>query len=263
MYGLICYFLINEVINPLDQFEIINIIALYAAIFNYTYISITNIILYLTVATLIIMALKLVSIKNSKIYAGNWSLCQESIYGTVQTIIVNQINVNKGQIYLPFIYALFIFILVNNLIGMIPYGFASTAHFVLTFSISFTVVLGATLLGFKNHGFKFFSLFVPAGCPIFLLPLLVLIEFISYLARNISLGLRLAANILSGHMLFNILSGFAYNIMTSGFLFLFIGLIPLAFIIAFSGLELGISFIQAQVFVVLSSSYIKDGLDLH
>jgi F-type H+-transporting ATPase subunit a len=146
---------------------------------------------------------------------------------------------------------------------MIPYSFASTSHFIITFSISFTVVLGATLLGFQKHGLKFFSLFVPSGCPLGLLPLLVLIEFISYLARNISLGLRLAANILSGHMLLNILAGFTYNIMTSGFIYLFVGLIPLAFIIAFSGLELGIAFIQAQVFVVLTASYIKDSLDLH
>ena len=146
---------------------------------------------------------------------------------------------------------------------MIPYSFASTSHFILTFSISFTVVLGATLLGFQQHGLTFFSLFVPAGCPLSLLPLLVLIEFISYLARNVSLGLRLAANILSGHMLLNILSGFTYNIMTSGLIFLLLSIIPLGFIIAFSGLELGIAFIQAQVFVVLSSSYIKDALDLH
>src|SRR5258707_498216 len=125
-------------------------------------------------------------------------------------------------------------------------------------SISFTVVLGATILGFQTHGLKFFSLFVPSGCPLGLLPLLVLIEFISYLARNVSLVLRLAANILSGHMLLNILAGFTYNIMNSGIVFFFLGLIPLSFIIAFSGLELGIAFIQAQVFVVLSAGYIKD-----
>ena len=146
---------------------------------------------------------------------------------------------------------------------MVPYSFASTSHFIFTFSLSFSVVLGATIVGFKKHGLEFFSLLVPAGCPLALLPLLVLIEFISYLARNISLGLRLAANILSGHMLLNILAGFTYNIMTSGFIYFFLGLVPLCFIIAFSGLELGIAFIQAQVFVVLTSSYIKDALDLH
>merc|ERR1739841_480572 len=144
----------------------------------------------------------------------------------------------------------------------VPYSFAPTSHFILTFSLSFTVVLGATILGLSRHGLKFFSLFVPSGCPLALVPLLVLIEFISYLARNVSLGLRLAANILSGHMLLNILSGFTYNIMNSGIVF-FLGLFPLAFIIAFSGLELGIAFIQAQVFVVLSCSYIKDTLELH
>jgi F-type H+-transporting ATPase subunit a len=181
----------------------------------------------------------------------------------VHSIVVGQINNKKGQIYFPFIYVLFVFILVNNLIGMVPYSFASTSHFVLTFSLSFTVVLGATILGFSLHGLKFFSLFVPSGCPLALLPLLVLIEFISYLARNISLGLRLAANVLSGHMLLNILSGFTYNIMSSGVLFLVLGALPLLFIIAFSGLELAIALIQAQVFVVLSCSYIKDGLDLH
>src|SRR5204863_477531 len=106
-----------------------------------------------------------------------------------------------------------------------------------------------------QHGLAFFSLFVPGGCPLSLLPLLVLIEFISYLSRNVSLGLRLAANIMSGHMLLNILSGFTYNIMISGILYFFLGLLPLTFIIVFSGLELGIAFIQSQVFVVLTSNY--------
>lgn len=207
--------------------------------------------------------MSLLAINYNKVISNEWSVSQESIYFTIHSIVTSQINSNRGQIYFPFIYSLFIFILINNIIGMIPYSFSSTSHFILTFSISFTVVLGATILGFQRHGLEFFSLFVPSGCPLFLLPLLVFIEFISYLSRNVSLGLRLSANILSGHMLLNILSGFCYNIITSGFLFLFLGLIPLAFIIAFSGLELGIAFIQSQVFVVLSSSYIKDGLDLH
>lgn len=249
--------------SPLDQFEIRNFLSLDAPILADLHLSLTNIGLYLTIAALTILAVSVLATNYNKVIADSWSVSQESIYATVHSIVINQINSKRGQVYFPFIFALFIFILVNNLIGMVPYSFASTSHFILTFSISFTVVLGATLLGFIKHGLKFFSLFVPAGCPLGLLPLLVLIEFISYLARNISLGLRLAANILSGHMLLNILSGFAYNIMTSSFIFLFVGLIPLAFIIAFSGLELGIAFIQAQVFVVLTCSYIKDGLDLH
>ncbi|KAF7848118.1 hypothetical protein BT93_L2278 [Corymbia citriodora subsp. variegata] len=213
-----------NITSPLDQFEIRNLLSLDAPIL------------------------------------GNLSL---SLSNLVHSIVVNQINSKNGQVYFPLMYTLFVFILMNNLIGMVPYSFASTSHFALTFSLSFTLVLGATILGLNKHGLEFFSLFVPAGCPLGLLPLLVIIEFISYLARNVSLGLRLGANILSGHMLLNILSGFAYNIMTSGILFFFLGLFPLAFIIAFSGLELAIAFIQAQVFVVLSCSYVKDALELH
>jgi len=250
-------------ISPLDQFEIRDLITLDAPLFLNLHLSLTNITLYLLTAGFLVLILNLLTNNNNKLVSNNWSLSIETIYATIHSIVVNQINTKKGQIYFPFIYSLFLFILINNLIGMIPYSFAATSHFILTFSLSFTIVLGATILGFQIHGLQFFSLFVPAGCPLALLPLLVLIEFISYLARNVSLGLRLAANILSGHMLLNILSGFTYNIMTSGILFFFVGLLPLAFIIAFSGLELAIAFIQAQVFVVLSCSYIKDALDLH
>ena len=252
-----------EIPSPLVQFEISEFLGIYAPILGNINLSITNIGFYLTIGGFIILALSLISTNMNKIIINKWTLSSESIYKTIYSIVINQINTKKGQSYFPFIYTLFIFILVNNLIGMIPYSFSSTSHFILTFTISFTIVLGSTILGFVKHGLVFMSLLVPSGCPLALLPLLVIIEFISYIARNISLGLRLAANILSGHMLLNILAGFTYNIITSGIIFFFLGLIPLAFIMAFSGLEIGISLIQAQVFIVLSSSYIKDGLDLH
>lgn len=253
----------NLIATPLDQFEIRDLLSINAPMFADIHISLTNISFYLIVCLYILLNFNLLSNNLNKLIPNSWSISQECIYATIHSIVINQINEKKGQVYFPFIYGLFMFILINNLIGMVPYSFASTSHIVLTFALSFTIVLGATILGFKEHGLKFFSLFVPAGCPLGLLPLLVIIEFISYLARNISLGLRLAANILSGHMLLNILSGFTYNIMNSGFLYFFLSLLPLAFIIAFSGLELAIAFIQSQVFVVLSCSYIKDALDLH
>jgi F-type H+-transporting ATPase subunit a len=249
--------------SPLDQFEIRDLISINAPIlFNISF-SFTNILIYLAIAYYIsIINLSLLT-NTSKIVYNSWTLVKETLYDTIFSIVQGQIDAKKGQIFFPFMYTLFTFILINNLIGLIPYSFAATSHFALTFFLSFTVVLGATILGFQLHGLKFFSLFVPAGCPLILVPLLVLIEFISYLARNVSLGLRLGANILAGHMLLNILSGFTYKIMTSNLLFFIIGLLPVIFIIAFSGLELAIAFIQAQVFVVLSCSYIKDGLSLH
>jgi F-type H+-transporting ATPase subunit a len=185
------------------------------------------------------------------------------LYATITNIVTSQISMTRGQTFIPFIYILFMFILINNFVGLIPYSFATTGHLILTFSMSFTIVLGATILGFKEHGLKFFSLFVPAGTPIGLVPLLVLIEFISYISRNVSLGLRLGANIAAGHMLLIILSGFTYTIMSSGIIFFFIGLLPLGFIVVFSGLEFGIAVIQSQVFIVLTCSYIKDVIYLH
>ena len=187
--------LYREILSPLDQFEIRDLLSLDAPIFGNLHISITNIGFYLTIGGLFILTMAILSTNYNKLVSNNWSISHESLYATIHSIVTNQINGKSGQIYFPFIYTLFIVILMNNLIGMVPYSFASTSHFVLTFSLSFTIVLGATILGFQKHGLEFFSLLVPAGCPLPLLPLLVLIEFISYLARNISLGLRLAANI--------------------------------------------------------------------
>jgi len=249
--------------SPLDQFIIRNLFSIKADLLGNIQLSLTNIGLYLMITTVIIFMLYILATNYNIVIPNNWSLSVESIYATVFSIVVNQINAKKGQMFFPLISGLFIYILINNLVGMVPYSFAPTSHFIITFSMSFTIVLGATILGFQVHSLKFFSLLVPSGCPLALLPLLVLIEFISYLSRPVSLGLRLGANILSGHMLLNILAGFTYNIMTKGILYFFLGLVPLLFILAFSGLEIGIAFIQAQVFVVLSASYIKDSLDLH
>lgn len=187
-------YVINYIHNsPLDQFEIRDIFLI--KLLNNFQLSFTNIGFYLIISSLIIIIVSYMATNNDKLIGNKWSTGLESLYATIQNIVVNQINSKQGQMYFPFIYTLFIFILVNNLVGMVPYSFAPTSHFILTFFLSFTIVLGTTILGFQKHKLKYFSLLVPAGCPLALLPLLVLIEFISYLARNISLGLRLAANI--------------------------------------------------------------------
>jgi len=181
-----------SVLNPLDQFEIRNLVEI--NILNLS-IKLTNFMLYVIMSYIIPVFLIEKSLHLLKILSTKWSIVQESIYTTIHSMVINQINNHKGQIYFPFIYALFIFILVNNLIGLVPYSFASTSHFILAFWLSFSIVLGATILGFQIHGSEFFSLFVPSGTPLGLVPVLVLIEFVSYCSRLISLGLRLAANI--------------------------------------------------------------------
>ena len=160
---------LNYVLSPLDQFEVRDLLSINANLLGNVNLSLTNIGLYLTISIVIILTYSLLASNNNKIIPNNWSISQESIYATVHGIVVSQINPTKGQIYFPFIYTLFVFILVNNLVGLVPYSFATTSHFILTFSISFTVVLGATFLGFQRHGLKFFSLFVPSGCPLALL----------------------------------------------------------------------------------------------
>ena len=132
----------------------------------------------MTIGGIFLTIISLLGTNYNKLVSNNWSISLESLYATIHGIVINQINPKAGQIYFPFIYTLFVFILINNLIGMVPYSFASTSHFVLTFSLSFTIVLGATILGFQKHGLVFFSLLVPAGTPLALLPLLVIIELI-------------------------------------------------------------------------------------
>jgi F-type H+-transporting ATPase subunit a len=252
----------TEINTPLDQFEIRDYITIDAPILGNAHISLTNIALYITISFFLLVILLGITNKLPKFIYSSWVLFKETIYDTICNVVVNQISKYNGQLYLPFIFSLFIFILINNLIGLIPYSFSTTSHFILAFSWSFTIVLGTVVLGTNIHKLKFLGLFVPQGCPLPLLPLLVIIETISFIARNVSLGLRLAANVLAGHMLLVILSGFTFKIFKSGLIGI-TGFLPLLFIIAFSFLEFGIAFIQAQVFIVLSSGYIKDAIYLH
>jgi len=248
--------------TPLDQFEIRDYIMIDAPILGNAHLSLTNLGLYLGTAFIIIVILFASTNKLPKFIYRSWVLTKEVLYDTIFSVVTSQINKYKGQIYFPFIFTLFLFILINNLIGLVPYSFSATSHFLLAFSWSFTIVMGTVVLGVTIHNVKFLGLFVPQGSPLALVPMLVIIETLSFIARNISLGLRLAANMLAGHMLLAILSGFTFQIFKAGLLGI-IGFLPLLFIIAFSFLEFAIAFIQAQVFVVLSSGYIKDGLDLH
>ncbi len=253
----------REIRSPLDQFLIRDFLIMIIPVIANLDFSITSIALYLTISTSIVIIIHILPILLKNLEINSWYTIIESLYESVYNLVKSQINILKGVNFLPFFLCLFTFILSNNLIGMIPYTLAPTSHFILAFFLSFSIVLGCTILGFIIHNLRFFSLLVPNGCPLGLLPLLVLIETVSYIARNVSLGLRLAANILSGHMLLNILSEFTYKIMDSGTIYFFLGVIPILFISGFSGLELGIAFIQSQVFVVLSSSYTNDSLVLH
>ena len=204
------------------------------------------------------------SFKDS-IKINGWSFSTEAIYYTIYNMVLGQIGSLVGLYFFVFIFVLFVYILFSNLMGLIPYNFATTAHLISTLSMSSSIWFGVTILGLVLHALKFFSLFLPEGTPLVLVPLLALIELISYIAKGLSLGIRLGANLISGHLLLLILAGFgflalsAYNFFTV----LLGGLTALLLISAISGLELAIAGIQSYVYSILTSSYIKDSVSLH
>lgn len=247
--------------SPLEQFEVTSWAALDASLFG-LHFSLTNLGFYTLVVLFLSIGVHVVASNDRKLVPSRWSIGLESSYASLHGMVKEQIG-SANEIYLPFIYALFFFIILANLSGNVPYSFTLTTSAVVSIGLSFTIFFGVTILGLYRHGIHFFSYFVPAGTPIGMLPLLVLIELISYLARAFSLGVRLFANMVAGHTLLKILSGMLWPILTSSIIMFVVALIPMAIFLALVGLEIAVSFIQAYVFVVLTCVYLRDSIDLH
>jgi F-type H+-transporting ATPase subunit a len=164
---------------------------------------------------------------------------------------------SKAKPYFSFIFSLFMFVLFCNMFGMIPYTFTVTSHIIVTFILAAFIFIGVTVIGFIKHGFGYLKLFVPSGVPIVLLPLIVVIEIISYLSRPISLSVRLFANMMAGHTMMKVFGGFVVSLGIVG------GWLPLSFSVALTGLEILVAFLQAYVFAILTCIYLNDALNLH
>jgi ATP synthase subunit 6 len=165
--------------------------------------------------------------------------------------------------YFPVVYTIFVFIISQNLIGMLPFSFTTTSHFLITFGLSVTMVFGVTYIGFQIHGLHFLSFLFPSGAPIVLAPLLVVLETVSYMFRPISLGVRLFANMMAGHTLVIILAGFGWSMFSLGGYLAYAAIIPLGIVFALIGLELGVAALQAYVFTILACIYLNDSIVLH
>ena len=248
--------------SPLEQFETTNFVSFTAPLLGDFVLSLTNVGFYAVVVLVLALSYHILSANNHKIVPSKWSLSLESSYATLHSMVKEQVG-SSNEIYVPFIYSLFWFILLANLVGNVPYSFAFTSSAIVAMGLSVTVFTGVTTLALMKHKLHFFSFFVPTGTPIALVPLLALIELISYFARAFSLGVRLFANIVAGHTLLKILSGFLYPALTSSILFFFVTLLPMTIFIALVGLEIAVSFIQAYVFTILVCSYLKDAIELH
>lgn len=248
--------------SPLDQFEVFPLLSLDMPILGNFSISLTNFGLYSVLVLLLVIGLHLVSINQIRIVPNRFSIGLEALYGSLHHLVKEQIG-TKNEIFFPFIYGLFLFVLFSNLISNVPYNFCISASAIYALGLSFTIWFGVTGLSLYIYGIKFFSKFIPGGSPFAMAPLLSLIELISYTARAFSLGIRLFANLLSGHSLLQILSSFLYPLTTKGIGLFAVSLIPLTFFTALVGLEIGVAFIQAFVFTLLTASYIKEALELH
>ena len=250
------------ILSPLSQFEVTSLIGINAPILGNLHIDLTNLSLYSIFVVLIIVGLHVYGDNDNKIIPNKWSISFESSYASLNTMVRDQINTNNEK-YFPFIYSIFFYILIANLVSNVPYSFAVTASGVVSLGLSLTVFIGVTILAVSIHGIRFFAFFIPSGTPLYLVPLLALIELVSYLARAVSLGVRLFANITAGHTLLKILSTYLFKLFTGNLIVAVLTLIPFAIFLALVGLEIAVSLIQAFVFTLLVCSYLKDAIELH
>ncbi len=240
--------------NPMHQFEVYRV----GPEINLGGInlSFTNASLFMTISSLTILLLLFFGTRKKLLVPSKMQLVVEMSY----TFIAKMINDTAGsnaKPFFPFIFTLFMFVLFCNMIGMLPYSFTVTSHIIVTFMLAALVFIGVTIIGFMKHGIKYLELFVPRGVPIVLLPLIVVIEIISYLSRPVSLSVRLFANMMAGHTMLKVFGGFVISLGLLG------GWLPLGFSVALTGLEILVAFLQAYVFAILTCIYLNDALNLH
>ncbi|MCY4397190.1 MAG: F0F1 ATP synthase subunit A [Rhodospirillaceae bacterium] len=238
--------------GPLDQFTIKPLVSIDIGGAD---LSFTNSSLAMLITVLSVSLFLVVGMSRGRLVPGRWQSMAELSYEFVAGLLKETVG-NEGRRYFPWIFTLFMFILFGNLLGMIPSAFTFTSHIVVTFAMALVVFLFVTLLAVFKHGIRFFSFFVPPGAPKLMWPLLIPIEVISYLSRPVSLSVRLFANMLAGHTLLKVFAGFVVALGAAG-------VVPLLFIVALTGLEILIAFLQAYVFTILTCLYINDALHLH
>ena len=240
--------------NPMQQFEVYKIGP--EINFGGVNLSFTNASLFMIISSILILSLLFLGTKKKSLIPSKIQLVTELSYTFVAKMI-NDTAGSSAKSFFPFIFTLFMFVLFANMVGMLPYSFTVTSHIIVTFVLAAIVFIGVTILGFIKHGFKYLQLFVPKGVPIVLLPLIVIIEIISYLSRPVSLSVRLFANMMAGHTMLKVFGGFVISLGLIG------GWLPLGFSVALTGLEILVAFLQAYVFAILTCIYLNDALNLH
>jgi F-type H+-transporting ATPase subunit a len=244
---------LSSALDPMHQFEIKRLVEL--NIFGVD-ASFTNSSLMMVIGVALISIFMIGSMRGRALVPDRLQSLAELSYEFTADMVRENAG-SRGMPYFPFIFTLFFYILAMNMLGMFPYAFTVTSHIVITAALALVVFIGVTIIGLVKNGTKFLGMFVPAGVPIWLLPLLVPIEILSYLVRPFSLSVRLFANMMAGHTMLKVFGGFVVALGVVG------GWAPLIFTVAFTALEVLIAFLQAFVFAVLSCIYLNDALNPH
>jgi F-type H+-transporting ATPase subunit a len=242
-----------EAHSPLAQFEIQPLAKIQIGGLDASF---TNSALWMVLAVAAITAFMLLGTRKQAIVPGRWQSLCEGMYDFVSNLLKENVG-NEGRRFFPFIFSLFMFILFCNLFGLLPGAFTVTSHIIVTAAMALFVFIGVTILGIILHGFHFFAYFVPKGAPLWLMPLMIPIEVLSYFIRPLSLSVRLFANMVAGHVMLAVVGGFVFA------LGVWAGWIPLAFVTVLFGLELLIACLQAYVFTILTCIYLNDAIHLH
>ena len=239
--------------NPMHQFEIKRLIPLELFGFDASF---TNSALFMVIAATLITLFTIYAMWGGKLVPTRLQSVAEISYEFIANMVRDNVG-TSGMQYFPFIFTLFMFVLALNMLGMMPYSFTVTSHIIVTFALAAFIFLAVTAIGFWKHGAGFLKFFVPDGVPIVMLPLLVVIEVISYLTRPLSLSVRLFANMMAGHTMLKVFGAFVVALGLLG------GWAPLAFMVGFTGLEILVAFLQAYVFAILTCIYLNDALHMH
>lgn len=242
--------------NPLSQFEIKPIVDLQIAGLD---VSFTNASAWMMVVLAAVTVFMIGGMRRGAVVPGRWQMMVEMSYDFVASMVRDNLG-RDGKPYFPLIFTIFMFVLIANLAGMLPYGFTVTSHIVVTAALALFVFFFVTVLGFIKHGAGFLRVFVPSGVPWPLLLLLVPIEIISYVSRPLSLSVRLFANMLAGHIMLKVFAGFVISLGALGGVLSAGALLPFAFNMFLTALELLVAFLQAYVFAILTCIYLHDAL---
>ncbi|QLK58264.1 F0F1 ATP synthase subunit A [Ehrlichia ruminantium] len=240
--------------NPLDQFRISTIFKL-PDIGEYN-IDFTNASLFMVLSTLLISLSCYVGLRKESVIPNPLQSIIEIIYDFIVSTIESNVG-KEGLQYVPLVFTIFTFILVCNLLGILPLGFTVTSHIAVTFAISMIVFISVTFIGFKHQRTHFLHILLPQGTPMWLAPMMVLIELFAYCARPVSLSIRLAANMIAGHTIIKVIAGFVINMN------IFLTPLPIAFIIILIGFEIFVAILQAYIFTVLTCVYLSDAVNKH